>query len=80
MRVKLGPKDNVSSSCLGYFHSSKNFDHIAKDVNIFHLKLGYSQRLNYLSTATPLGHTSHHHNQPIVGDQFLTSRNTADLL
>jgi hypothetical protein len=80
MKIKLGPKDKVSWRCIGYFRSSKNFNHIAKDANFFHLKLGCSPRLNYLSTPTPSARTSHHHRQPIVGDQFLTWRNKADLL
>ncbi len=51
---------------LGHFSSSKNFDHITKDANIFHLKLGDSHRFSYLSTSTPSKHTSHHHGQSIA--------------
>jgi len=50
-----------SSFYLGPFSSSKNFNHITKDVNVFHLKLGDSYRLSYFPTSTPLRHTSHHH-------------------
>jgi hypothetical protein len=46
--------------CLGYFSSSKNFNHITKDASIFHLKLGGGRRPNYFPTSTPLEHTSHH--------------------
>ncbi len=54
------------------FSLSKSFNHITKDTSIFHLKLGGSCRFSYFSTSTPLGHTSHHHKQSIVGCQFLT--------
>jgi hypothetical protein len=45
-----------SSFCLGYFFSSKNFNYVAKDVNILHLKLGGSDRPSYFPTFTPLGY------------------------
>jgi hypothetical protein len=38
---------------LGHFSSSNFFDHITKDVSVFHLELGDSYRLNYLSTSPP---------------------------
>jgi hypothetical protein len=38
---------------LGHFSSSKSFDHITKDVSVFHLELGDRRRLNYFSTSTP---------------------------
>jgi len=69
-----------SSFCLGYFSSIKNFNHNAKNVSIFHIKLGDNHRLSYFSNSTPLEHTSHHHDQPIVSGWFLTWKNMADLL
>ncbi len=56
----------------GHFFLSKSFDHITKDVSVFHLKLGGSYRLSYFSTSTPSRHTSHHHNQYIASHRFLT--------
>jgi hypothetical protein len=47
--------------CLGYFSSSKDFNHITKDASIFLFKLGGGRRPNYFPTSTPLEHTSHHH-------------------
>ncbi len=41
-----------SPFCLGYFSPSKNFNYVAKDVNIFHLKLGNSSKLSYFPTST----------------------------
>jgi hypothetical protein len=64
----------------GYFFSSKNINDFAKDVNIFHFKSSNSPKPNYFPTATTLGHTSHHHNQFIAHNQFLTWRNTTNLL
>ncbi len=61
-----------SSFYLGHFSLSKSFDHITKDVSVFHLKLGGSRRFNYFPTSTPSRHTSHHHGRFIVNRQFLT--------
>jgi hypothetical protein len=65
----LKPKRTTwpSPFCLGYFSSSKNFNYIAKNASIFHLKLGNSDRPNYFSISTPLKHTPHCH------DWFTTS-------
>jgi len=78
-----------SSFCFSYFFSSKNFNHITKDANIFHLKLGGNHKPNYLLTSNLLRHTSHHHDRPycrwlifdmekyswhITGDWFWTWR------
>ncbi len=70
----------LSSLYFGHFFSLKNFNHITKDARIFHLKLGGNHRFKYLSTSTPLGHTSHHHDRPIVGRWFLTWRKMVDLV
>jgi hypothetical protein len=37
---------------LGQIASLKNFDHITKDANIFHLKSSDSYKLNYFLTST----------------------------
>ncbi len=51
-------RDNrPSSSYCGHFSLSKSFDHITKDANIFHLKLGGSCRFSYFLTSTPSKHT-----------------------
>ncbi len=42
-----------SSFYLGHFSSSKSFDHITKDVRVFHLKSSNSRRLNYFLTSHP---------------------------
>jgi hypothetical protein len=63
-----------SSFYLGHFFSSKSFDHIIKDVNVFHLVLGDSCNLHYFPTSTPSKHTSHHHGWPIVSHWFLTCK------
>jgi hypothetical protein len=63
-----------SSFYLGHFSSSKSFDHITKDVSIFHLKLGDSHRLSYFPTFTPSIHTSHHYNWLIASCRFLTGK------
>jgi hypothetical protein len=65
---------------IGYFSLSKKFDHTTKNVSIFHFKLGGCCRLNYFSTSTPSRYTSQHRNQPITSDQFLTWKNTTNLL
>jgi len=52
--------------CFGYFSSSKNFNYVAKDANIFHLKLGNNNRPSYFPTSTPWRHTPHHHGWPIT--------------
>jgi len=71
--LELEMAKGLSSFCFGYFFSSKNFNHIAKIASIFHLKSSSSCKpISYFSTSTLLGHTSHHHGWPIVGDQFLT--------
>jgi hypothetical protein len=41
-----------SSFYLGHFFSSKSFDHIVKDVSVFHLKLSNNHRLGYFPTST----------------------------
>jgi hypothetical protein len=41
-----------SSFYLGHFSLSKSFNHIPKDANIHHLKLGCRCRLSYFSTST----------------------------
>ncbi len=76
-----------SSFCFGYFFSTKKFNHITKNVSIFHLKLGDNCRPSYFLISTPLGHTSHHHDRPthhhdrpIASGWFLTWRNMANLL
>jgi len=55
---------------LGHFSLSKSFNHITKEVNIFHLKLNHSYKLNYFLTFTPSKYTSHHHGQSIASHQF----------
>jgi hypothetical protein len=62
------------------FPSLKKFNHIANDASLFHFKPGDSCRLIYFLTPTPSGCTSHHNDQPIASDRFLTLRNVADLL
>ncbi len=57
---------------LCHISSSKSFDHITKDANIFHLKLGGNYWLSYSLTSTPSKHTSHHHGQFITSHWFLT--------
>jgi hypothetical protein len=63
-------------SCFCYFLSSKKFNHIAKDANLFHSKSSHNRRLNYFLAPTPSKHTSLHHGWHIVGDWFLTWTNT----
>jgi hypothetical protein len=46
--------------------SSKSFDHITKDANVLHLKLGSSCKLDYFLTFTPSRHTSHHRGRSIA--------------
>jgi hypothetical protein len=41
-----------SSFYLGHFSSSKNLNHIIKDVNIFHIKSNNSHRVSYFPTST----------------------------
>ncbi len=62
------------------FFDWKNFNHITKDANIFHLKSSSSHRPSYFSTSTRSKHTSHLHNQPIASGWFLTWRNMAKIL
>jgi hypothetical protein len=38
--------------CLGYFSSTKNFNYIANDASILHLKSGSNSRPNYFSTSS----------------------------
>ncbi len=68
------------SFCLGYFSSAKKFNHIAKDVNILHLKSGGNHRFNYFLTSTPLGHISHLHDWLITSGWFLIWKNTTESL
>jgi len=63
-----------SSFYLSHFSSSKSFNHIIKDANIFHFKLGGSHRLSYFLTSTPSRHTSHHHGRSIASRWFLTCK------
>jgi hypothetical protein len=53
-----------------HFFSSIFFYHIAKDVSIFHLKLGGSHKLSYFPTSTPSRHTSHPQNRSIASHWF----------
>ncbi len=69
-----------SSFCLGYFFSTKFFNHITKNVNIFHFKSGNNCRPSYFLISTPLGHTFHHHDRHIASGWFLTWKNMANLL
>jgi len=69
--LELVRAKKLSFFYLGHFSSSKSFNHIRKDADILHLKLGGSCRLSYFSTFNPLRHTSHHHSQFIVGRWFL---------
>jgi hypothetical protein len=62
------------------FLCQKIFNPIAKDTSIFHLKSNGSHRLSYFPIPTPLVHTSHHHDQPIASDWFVTWKNTSNLL
>jgi hypothetical protein len=48
------------------------FNHITKDVSVFHVNLGNSHRFSYFLTFTPSWHTSHHHSRSIASYQFLT--------
>jgi hypothetical protein len=59
---------------------SKNLNHTAKDVSIFHPKLGGNRRPNYFPTSIPSRHTSHQHGRPIANGRFLTWRTMANLL
>jgi len=43
--------------CLGCFYLSKQFNHITKDENIFHLKSSSSNRPSYFPTFSPSKHT-----------------------
>jgi hypothetical protein len=58
--------------CFGYFSFSKNFNYIARNANIFHLKSSGSGRPSYFLTSTPLRHTAHHHNRSTIGGRLLT--------
>ncbi len=46
---------------LGYFSLSKNFNYVAEDANILHLKSRNGSRPSYFSISTPLRHTPHRH-------------------
>jgi hypothetical protein len=70
--VELEGTKRPSSFNLGHFSTSKSFDHITKNVSIFHLKSNGNHRLSYFSTSTPSRHTSHHHGQSIASHRFLT--------
>jgi len=48
--------------CIDYFSSWKNFNYVAKDINIFHLKSSIGCKPIYFLTSTPSGHTPHCHN------------------
>jgi hypothetical protein len=50
-----------SSFYLCHFFSSKNFNHISKDANVFNLKSCDCCKFNYFPTSTLSKHTSHHH-------------------
>jgi hypothetical protein len=78
--LKLERTKRPSSFYLGNLSSSKNFNHIVKVARIFHRKLGDNYRPSYFPTSTPLRHTSYHHNRLIASDQFLTWKNTTNLL
>ncbi len=78
--LELERAKGQSSFCLSYISLSKDFNHITKDANIFHLKLGGGRRPNYFPTSILLKHTFHHHGWPIACDRFLTSQNMIDLL
>jgi len=43
------------------FSSSKNFNYVAKDASIPHLKLGGSGKHSYFPTSTPSGHNPPFH-------------------
>jgi hypothetical protein len=70
--LELEKVKRPSSFYLGHFSLSKKFDHITKDANILHLKLGNNHRLNYFPTSTFSKHTSHHHDQSIASLRYLT--------
>jgi len=72
--LELEGDRRLSSFYFDHFFSSKRFDHITKDANVFHLKSSNSCRLNYFPTSTLLTHTSHHHGRPIASHQFLTCK------
>ncbi len=55
----------------GVFFWSNNFNYVAKDLSILHLKPSSSDRPNYFSTFTPLGHNPPRHSQPITSNQLL---------
>jgi hypothetical protein len=78
--LELGKTKRPSCLHIGYFSSSKSFNHIAKDVSVLHLKSSNSHKLNYFPIFTLLGHTSHHHIWPIANNRFLTWKNSANLL
>jgi hypothetical protein len=69
-----------SSFYFGYFSSAKDFNHIVKATNIFHLKSGGSHRPSYFPTSTPSRHTSHLHDQLIANGRFWIWKNMVDLL
>jgi hypothetical protein len=78
--LELEKAKEPSSFCLSYFSLTENLNHIAKDVNIFHLKSGGSDKPSYFATFTHSKHTSHHHNQPIASNLFLTWKSMAKIL
>ncbi len=56
------------------------FGGISKDSNVLHLKSSNSHKLSYFPTSALLGHTSHHHIQPSASNDFLTWKNSTNLL
>jgi hypothetical protein len=60
--------------CLGYFFTSKNFNYIEKEANIFHLKSGCNNRPSYFPTFTFSRRSPHCHDWPITSDGMLRWR------
>jgi len=59
--LELEKAKGPSPFYLGYFSLLKNFNYVAKDASIFHLKSSNDDGPNYFLTSTPLGHTPHGH-------------------
>jgi hypothetical protein len=64
--LELARARKPSFFCLDDLFLTKNLNHIAKDLSIFHPKFGGSCRPHCFSTSTPSRHTSHYHNWPIT--------------
>jgi hypothetical protein len=56
----------LTSFCLGYFSLSKQFNYIAKDTSILHLKSSTNDRPRQFLTFTPSKHSPHCHDRPIT--------------